>query len=152
METDRIISTWAVIVNGFKGFTACVIIVIVFAAMIGLVIVTNTLQANLLEQKKDLCILRTLGFQRSELSFRLFFQSALYYIFACVTGIPAGVLVTQGVLIKMEAEDRSYPFVNAPYIYLLTAGLVLVYVIIGHIVSMRSLKRWDIVESVKDKE
>ena len=69
-----------------------------------------------------------------------------------MTGIPAGVLVTQGVLIKMEAEDRSYPFVNAPYIYLLTAGLVLVYVIIGHIVSMRSLKRWDIVESVKDKE
>jgi len=139
-------------INAFKGFTASVIIVIAFAVIIGSVIVTNTLQANLLEQKKDLCILRTLGFQRSELSFRMFFQSMLYYIFACVAGIPAGVLVTKVVLKKLETDGRSYPIVNAPYIYLLTTGLVLGYVIFGHIVSMRSLKRWDIVESVKDKE
>ena len=147
--TEKNYARW---IDNFKGFTACVIIIIAYAVMIGLVIVTNTLQTNLLEQKKDLCILRTLGFQRSELSFRLFFQSAMYFIFSCVIGVPAGVMVTKIVLEKMGTDNRSYPFVNAPYIYLLTAGLVLGYIIIGHIASMRSLKRWDIVESVKDKE
>ena len=55
-------------------------------------------------------------------------------------------------IISPDTEGRSYPFVNEPYVYLLTVGLVLAYVILSHIVSMRSLKRWDIVESVKDKE
>ncbi|MBR6173479.1 MAG: FtsX-like permease family protein [Eubacterium sp.] len=138
--------------KNFRGFTACVIAVILFSVLIGFVIITNTLLANLLEQKKDLCILRTLGFQCSELSFRLFFQTALYYVFACLIGIPAGALVAKMAIDHMETEGRSYPFVNEPYLYLQTAALVLGYLIIGHIISMKSLRKWDIVESVKDKE
>ena len=136
----------------FKAFTACVILVILFAVMIGYVIVTNTLRTNLLEQKRDLCVLRTLGFQHSELSFRLFFQAGMYYLFASVIGIPVGAMVTKLVLHEMETDGRTYPFVNEPYLYLLTAGLVLVYLVFGHITSMRTLKKWDIVECVKDKE
>ena len=146
---DRNYNYWK---KNFRGFTACVIAVILFSVLIGFVIITNTLLANLLEQKKDLCILRTLGFQCSELSFRLFFQTALYYVFACLIGIPAGALVAKMAIDHMETEGRSYPFVNEPYLYLQTAALVLGYLIIGHIISMKSLRKWEIVESVKDKE
>lgn len=41
---------------------------------------------------------------------------------------------------------------NEPYLYLQTIGPVLVYLIIGHFISLKTLKKWDIVESVKDKE
>ncbi len=147
--TDRNYEYWQ---DGFKGFTACEIIIIIFSIMIGLIIIINTLHANLLEQKRDLCIMRTLGFQRSELSFRLLFQSGMYYIFAILPGIPLGVWGTQMTLDKMETAGRSYPFVNTPSMYLLTCGMVLAYLLIGHAISMRDMKRWDIVESVKDKE
>ena len=146
---DRNYNYWK---KTFISFTACVIVLILFSIFIGYVIITNTLRANLLEQKKDLCILRTLGFQCSELSFRLFFQTALYYICACLVGLPLGVLLTKATLNKMEMDGRSYPFVNEPHMYLLTGGLVLLYLIVGHTISMRTLKKWDIVESVKDKE
>ena len=97
-------------------------------------------------------MMRSSGFQCSELSFRLFFQTALYYVFACLIGIPAGALVAKMAIDHMETEGRSYPFVNEPYLYLQTAALVLGYLIIGHIISMKSLRKWDIVERVKDKE
>ena len=146
---DRNYQYWK---NGFAAFTACVVAIILFSILIGYVIITNTLRANLLEQKRELCILRTLGFQCSELSFRLFFQTAIYYICACLIGIPMGAFVAKTAFIQMETEGRSYPFVNEPYLYLQTIILVLGYLTIGHIMSMRTLKKWDIVESVKDKE
>ena len=146
---DRNYSYWK---KSFLAFSACVVVLILFSILIGLVIITNSLHANLLEQKKDLCILRMLGFQCSELSFRLFFQTALYYIFSCLIGLPAGVFVTKTALLKMEMDERSYPFVNKPYLYLQTAFLVLGFLIIGHMISMRTLRKWDLVESVKDKE
>ena len=139
-------------VKHFRAFSAASILTILFAVIIGFVVVNNTLRTNLQQQKKELCVVRTLGFLRSELSLKMFSQAALYYVFAGIIGLPMGVLVTKRVLLLLQIDSRSYPFVNVPGIYLMTMGIVLAYVIIGHLLSMNIMKKWDIVESVKDKE
>ena len=63
-----------------------------------------------------------------------------------------GVAVAKRAMQNMEMTNRSYPFVNNPWDYAVTAGLVLAYIAFSHFLSMRSLRRWDIVECVKDKE
>ncbi len=147
--TSRI---YAGIEDGFQAFGICAIIILVFSVVIGLIIVVNTLRTNLQDQKKDLCILRTLGFQYSGLSLRLMTQAAVYYLFSCVIGIPVGILVTNIALNRLEIEDRSYPFVNDYRIYLLTLLLVLGYIVLSHFISVRTIKKWNLVETVKDKE
>lgn len=127
-------------------------ILIGIAMIIGIVIVVNTAQTNLLEQKRELCVLRTLGFQHGELSRHWFGQSLLHYLCSCGLGFPIGVFAAKKALLNMEMSNRSYPFVNSPWEYAATAGLVFVYIVFSHFLSMRSLKRWDIVECVKDKE
>ena len=115
-------------------------------------IVVNTSQTNLLEQKRELCVLRTLGFQHGELSLHWFSQSLLHFLCSCALGFPVGVAVAKRAMLNMEISDRSYPFVNSPWDYAVTAGLVFAYIVFSHFLSMRSLRRWDIVECVKDKE
>ena len=133
-------------------FGTCALIVILFSVVIGLVIVINTFRTNLQEQKKELCMLRTLGRQHAELSLRLFFQAVPYFAFACLIGFPLGVIAIRYVLDKLETSSRTYPFVGDFSIYLLTASVVFAYVTLSHVLSMRAMKKWDIVETVKDKE
>ena len=125
---------------------------IVIAMIIGLVIVVNTSQTNLLEQKRELCVLRTLGFQHGELSLYWFAQSLLHFLCSCVLGFPAGIAMAKRAIQNMEMELYTYTFVNNPWDYAVTAGLVFAYIVFSHFLSMRSLRRWDIVECVKDKE
>ena len=122
------------------------------AMLIGLVIVVNTSQTNLLEQKRELCVLRTLGFQHGEVSLHWFAQSLLHFLCSCALGFPVGVAVGRQAMLNMEITDRTYPFVNSPWDYAVTAGLVFAYIVFSHFLSMQSLRRWDIVECVKDKE
>ncbi|MBR4539174.1 MAG: FtsX-like permease family protein [Clostridia bacterium] len=122
------------------------------AMIIGLVIVVNTSQTNLLEQKRELCVLRTLGFQHGELSLYWFAQSLLHFLYSCVLGFPAGIAMAKRAIQNMEMELYTYTFVNNPWDYAVTAGLVFAYIVFSHFLSMRSLRRWDIVECVKDKE
>ena len=127
-------------------------VIIGFAVIIGLVIVINTAQTNLLEQKKELCVLRTLGFQHSALSRHWFVQSLVNYVVACVIGLPAGGYIARTALDQLTTTNIEYPYASGPKEYVITALLVFGYVAISHIIAMRSFRHWDIVEGVKDKE
>lgn len=140
------------VLEGINAFGTCAAIVLAFSVLIGLVVIINTIRTNLQEQKKELCVLRTLGFQYSTLSVRLLSQSGVYYVISCILGIPAGIAVTKLALEKLKIENREYPFVNDFRVYLFALLIVLAYVLISHFISMRTIKSWDLVESVKDKE
>lgn len=136
----------------FATYDLAAWIIISFAIVIGLFIVVNTAQTNLLEQKKELCILRALGFQHVELSLHWFIQSLLHFLFSCALGMPGGMYVAKAALGQLATADREYMYANGPREYLLTAALVFAYVVISHLISMHSMKRWDLVENVKEKE
>ena len=127
-------------------------IIIGFAVLIGLIIVVNTTQTNLLEQSKELCVLRTLGFSHRTVSRKLFLQSLLYFVFSCIIGTPFGVAIAKAALRQLETKGQEYPFASGIAECLLTAGLVFGYILLSHLISSRSMKKWSIVEIVKEKE
>ncbi len=135
-----------------RAYDLCAWVIIMFAVIIGFVIVLNTARTNLLEKKKELCILRTLGFQHGEISRSWFSQSVLQFIVACILGFPAGRLVAQAALENVTIPTRDYIYANGVKEYILTAALVFLYMIASHLAAMRTVKKWDIVESVKEKE
>ena len=133
-------------------FSVCAMILILFSVMIGLVIIVSAFRSNLQEQKKEICILRALGHQRSELSGKLIIQAVPYFVLSCMIGLPAGAWATRFVLMKMETRSRTYPFMATWQIFAEAIGVVLVYVILSHALSMLSIRKWGIAENVKDKE
>ncbi len=136
----------------FRTYDIATMVIIGFAVIIGLTIVYNTTQTNLLERKKELCVLRTLGFQRSSISGSWFVQSVLQFICSCAIGLPVGIFIAKAALSKLSTEGREYVFANGPKEYALTVLIVFAYIVISHILAMNSLKHWNIVEAVKEKE
>ena len=136
----------------FKTYDLAAWIIIGFAIVIGLVIVINTAQTNLLEKKRELCVLRTLGFQHSEVSRKWFVQSFLQFVCSCIIGLPSGIYIAKTTLQKLSTEGREYVFANSFNEYIFTILLVLAYMVISHFIAMHSMKKWDMVESIKDKE
>jgi len=127
-------------------------IIIGFAVLIGLIVVVNTTQTNLLEQSKELSVLRTLGFSHRTVSRKLFLQSLLYFVFSCLIGTPLGVACARIALRQLATKEQEYPFASGITECLLTAGLVFGYILLSHLISSRSMKKWNIVEIVKEKE
>ena len=138
--------------KGFAFYDLAAWIIIGFAVLIGLIIVVNTMQTNLLEQKKELCVLRTLGFSHRFVSAKLFLQSLLYFVFSCIIGTPLGAVFAVTALRQLATKETEYPFASGIAEYLLTAGLLFGCIVLSHLISSRSMKKWNIVEIVKEKE
>jgi len=129
-----------------------VIMIIVFAMVIGLIIVANTAMTNLLENRRELSVLRTLGFQHRDISRSWFRQSVLFFVCSCLIGIPAGIWITRICLDKLSTNGRLYMFVSGTKEYLATIILVFAYICLVHVLTMNSFRKWDYIEIVKDKE
>ena len=138
--------------KGFAFYDLAAWIIIGFAVLIGLIIVVNTMQTNLLEQKKELCVLRTLGFSHRFVSAKLFLQSLLYFGFSCIIGTPLGAVFAVTALRQLATKEQEYPFASGIAECLLTAGLLFGCIVLSHLISSRSMKKWNIVEIVKEKE
>ena len=126
--------------------------IIVFAMVIGLIIVANTAMTNLLENRRELSVLRTLGFQHRDISRSWFRQSVLFFVCSCLIGIPAGIWITRICLDKLSTNGRLYMFVSGTKEYLATIILVFAYICLVHVLTMNSFRKWDYIEIVKDKE
>ena len=61
-------------------------------------------------------------------------------------------LIAKYGLEKLSTSTREYIFANSINEYIFTIILVLAYVVISHFIAMSSMKKWDLVENVKDKE
>ncbi|MBR0419626.1 MAG: FtsX-like permease family protein [Erysipelotrichaceae bacterium] len=136
----------------FDTFNAAAYIIIGFSIIIGLVIIVNIAQTNLLEKKRELSVLRTLGFQHREVSLSWFFQSLIHLFTSCMIGLPLGGIIARIALKKLGTDTRDYVYANGFKEYMLTILLVFGYIIIGHLYTMNLMKKWNLVENVKDKE
>ena len=135
-----------------RSFDFAAWLIVLFAVGVGVIVVLNTSRTNILEKKKELCVLRTLGFQRSEISRSWFSQCILQFILAMALGFPAGRMVAEVGLREMSGPTREYVYANSPRELLITGAIVFAYILLSHFAAMHDMKGWDIVESVKEKE
>ena len=136
----------------FALLTLGVYILICFSVLLGFLIIYNTTQTNLFEQKKELSVLRSLGFHIREISRIWFVQTAVQFFLSCAIGLPLGTALAKYALQQMSVVNREYPFVPDPMQYVLTVCIVLAYILISHYLAMRNIRKWDIVENIKEKE
>ena len=144
--------SYASLERALRIYDDVVKMIIGFAMIIGLIIVLNTALTNILEKKRELSVLRTLGFQHADISRSWFAQSLLFFVSSCCIGIPSGIKITKICLDKLSTNGRLYVFVSGFKEYLLSMMLVLAYICLAHFLTMNSFRKWNYIENVKDKE
>ena len=120
--------------------------------ILGFMIVFNMMQTNLKEQKRTFSTIRTLGYQRSEISLSNLITELVQYIFSMVFAIPLGILLSKLLLNGISIPKQTFPFPHSPWMYILSTIFVLAFLLISHFIAMGSMKRWNLPEAVKERE
>ena len=115
-------------------------------------IVFNMMQTNLKEQKRTFATIRTLGYQRREISASNLLMSLVQYIIAMALAIPLGMVLSKLLLKGISIPTQTFPFPKSSLMYILSMVLVLAFLLISHFISMNSMKKWNLPEAVKERE
>ena len=128
------------------------IVFIVFSIGLGVLIVSLMMQTSLIEQKRDLCIMRSVGFSMSQISGIWSFVTIIQFIVSMAVSIPLSFLATKiflGFTNNKVAMVLSYAnFWHA----LMTLALVAFFLLFAHFFCMSIVKRWNIAENTKSRE
>ena len=124
----------------------------VMAIVIGFMIVFNMMQTNLKEQKRTFATMRTLGYQRSSISMSNLFVSIFQYLVAMVFAVPIGIVLSKGLLKSISVPSQIHPFPQSWVMYVFTVVLVLAFLLVSHFIVMSSMRKWNLPESVKERE
>ena len=136
----------------FKTLEMVCIVFIVFSIGLGALIVSLMMQTSLIEQKRDLCIMRSVGFSMSQISWIWSFVSALQFVLAMAVSIPLSFFATKLFLsITSTKMAMVLSYANAWHV-LMTSALVIFFMLFAHFFCMSIVKRWNIADNTKSRE
>ena len=134
------------------AFSISSAILTVMAIVIGFMIVFNMMQTNLKEQKRTFATMRTLGYQRSSISLANLFTNIIQFIVAMIFAIPIGIVLAKTLLNAISIPDQIYPFPKTYTMYVFSTVIVLLFLLVSHFLVMSSMRKWNLPESVKERE
>ena len=128
------------------------IVFIIFSVGLGILIVSLMMQTSLIEQKRDLCIMRSVGFYMGQISGIWSYLMILQFIFSMLFSIPLSFLSTKLFLSFTNTKMAMVKSYANIFHVLITVGLVAAFLVISHFFCMGIVKRWNIAENTKNRE
>lgn len=120
--------------------------------ILGFMIVFNMMQTNLKEQKRTFSTIRTLGYQRSEISLSNLIMELVQYVISMIFAIPLGILLSKLLLNGISIPSQFFPFPRSPWMYILSVLFVLAFLLISHFIAMNAMRKWNLPEAIKERE
>ncbi len=127
-------------------------IMILFALILGFVIVYNASVMSFNERLREMASLRVIGFTTQEISGLLFKETALQALLGIALGLPLGKLMINSFIAKMSTDLYSMPVIIYPSSFFYTALGGVGFVFIGHFFAVRGVKDLNLVEVLKSRE
>ncbi|MBO5487803.1 MAG: ABC transporter permease, partial [Eubacterium sp.] len=138
--------------NRLKNTEVGVYIVIVMSFLIGALIIYNMSLINFKERKRVYATMLTLGMQETELGWASFAELVVQYVISILVGGFAGRRLGK-ILLEMTSTDSIY-YTKAFSLssMLLILFCVGAFMVLGHLLALRQMKKIDLVEELKSKE
>lgn len=129
-----------------------VYIVIVMSFLIGALIIYNMSLINFKERKRVYATILTLGMQETELGRASFAELAVQYVISMLVGSFAGNGLGKLLLEMTSTESIYYTKAFSLSSMAIIGGSVGAFMVLGHLLALRQMKKIDIVEELKSKE
>ena len=138
--------------NRFQTLEMVCIVFIIFSIGLGVLIVSLMMQTSLVEQKRELCIMRSVGFSMPQISGIWSFVTILQYVLSMAVSIPLSFLTTK-LFLSFSATKMAMvlSYANIWHV-LMTCALVASFLLVAHFFCMMIVKRWNIAENTKNRE
>ena len=129
-----------------------VYILIVLAALLSFVVLYNLSNINIHERKREIATLKLLGFYNHEVDSYITKENIILTIVGIAFGLFGGYFLTAFVLKTVEIEMASFVLDINLSSYFISASLAFIFTIIVNIITHFSLKKIDMIESLKSVE
>lgn len=135
-----------------QSMLAMTFILSLFAGVIALGVVYNSVRISLSERDRELASMRVLGFTRGEIAYILLGEMAVLVLLAIPIGLGLGAILSTLSAQSLQTEMYQIPVVLGSDTFALAATIVLVAAIISALLMRRRLNKLDLTAVLKTRE
>ncbi|MCJ7522657.1 MAG: ABC transporter permease, partial [Dehalococcoidia bacterium] len=106
-------------------------VMLAFGAALALAIVFTTVTVSILERRREIATMRTLGEGRRRIMGMITIENLLLGLTGVIPGIPLGYLLALYLFSLFQSDMMTYQMVIFPRTYLMTVGLVILIMLIS---------------------
>ena len=129
-----------------------IIVLIVLSASLAFVVLYNLSNININERKREIATLKVLGFYDKEVDNYITKENIILTIVGILLGLVLGYFLTSGIILTVEIEKARFLRRVSFNSYVYAACISLLFTIIVNFVTHFSLKKIDMIESLKSVE
>ncbi len=125
---------------------------VIFAGIISFAVIYNVTTVALTERQRELASLRVLGFSASEVGRIVYLENFLLAGIGLVLGFPVGMGICKLLVRAYDTELYRLPYHLEERTFLITAGMITVFVLISNFAVRHKILNLDMVEVLKARE
>ena len=135
-----------------KSLDLIIAVLVVLAAALSFVVLYNLSNINIIERKREIATLKVLGFYDKEVDNYITRENLILTILGIIPGFVLGYFLTFITIGTVEMENTRFLRVVSPMSYIYAAIISLAFTFIVNFVTHFSLKKIDMIESLKSVE
>ncbi|MBP0969466.1 MAG: ABC transporter permease [Oscillospiraceae bacterium] len=129
-----------------------IVVIILTAGALAFVVLLNLTQVNISERLREIATLKVLGFRQIEVQSYLFKEIFLLTVIGALFGLPLGYLFHHFIMNVISMDMVKFGMVIRPNSYIYAFAVTIVFSLIVLILTVPSLKKIEMVESLKSVE
>lgn len=138
--------------NMMRSLDLVVWVLIVAAGLLAYVVLYNLNNINITERRRELATLKVLGFYNLEVAEYVYRENVLLTVFGVLFGAVFGFLLHRYMILTLEVDMIMFGRAIQPLSYVLSILITFFFAILVNLIMYYSLKKIDMVESLKSVE
>ncbi len=126
-------------------------IMLAFGAVLALAIVFTTVTVNILERRREIATMRTLGQGKGRTASMITVENLLLGLIGLIPGLPLGYLLSVYLFRLFHTEAMTFYLWILPTTYVWTAALVMAIMLVSQVPGIRHINRLDLARVIKEQ-
>ena len=148
-STDDIVKTFDSFVDGLNQI---IIMIVVFACFLAFIVLYNLTIINVSERKREIATFKVLGFYDKEILVFVYRETIILTIIGILFGLLGGVFLHQYIITTAQTDNIMFLRKISIYSYLIASIVTIIFSLIVQLIINRTLKKIDMIDSLKSVE
>ena len=147
--TDDIIETFDSFVSGLNKI---IILIVVLACFLAFIVLYNLTIINVSERKREIATFKVLGFYDKEISIFVYRETLILTIIGILLGLFGGIYLHRFIMSTAETDNIMFLRKISTLSFILSGLITLLFSFLVQLIINKSLKKIDMIDSLKSIE
>ncbi|MCL2860611.1 MAG: ABC transporter permease [Oscillospiraceae bacterium] len=138
--------------NMMNSLNYVVVVLIVSAGLLAFVVLFNLNSINIEERKRELATIKVLGFYDKEVASYIYRENIVLTIISAILGLGLGIIMSAYVITTAEIDKVMFYRALNIWSFVYAFVITMVFALVTNLIMNRSIKKIDMIESLKSVE